>query len=253
MSKAALLQFKPANTVITRHSSIRSSESIRDIVKQAEADRALIVHTFASAELRRTMEEACQKRSVPSHDLLGLLLEKLHEFIGMVPTEKPGLLHQVDDGYFERVDALAYTVRHDDLRTPGELDEADIILVGVSRTSKTPLSIYLAQEGWRVANIPLVGGEPLPKELDRVDPKKVVGLIATAERLAEIRQARLSRLGANNSSYADLAHVQDELSYCRDIFAQHPGWLIVDVTVKSVEETASEILDRLFGRERRLQ
>jgi regulator of PEP synthase PpsR (kinase-PPPase family) len=253
MSKAALLQFKPANTVITRHSNIRSAESIRDIVKQAEAERALIVHTFASGELRRVMEETCQNRNVPSHDLLGLLLEKLQEFIRMVPSEKPGLLHQVDDGYFERIDALAYTVRHDDLRSPGDLDEADIILVGLSRTSKTPLSIYLAQEGWRVANIPMVAGEPLPKDLDRVDPRKVVGLIATAQRLAEIRRVRLSRLGTHDSSYADPANIEEELKYCRGVFAQHPGWMVVDVTAKSVEETAAEILDRVFGRERRLQ
>jgi regulator of PEP synthase PpsR (kinase-PPPase family) len=253
MSKAALLQFKPANTVITRHSNVRSADTIREIVKNAERDRALIIHTFASQRLRHEMEEACQDRSVPSHDLLGLLLARLQEFIGIAPTEKPGLLHQVDDGYFERIDALAYAVRHDDVRAPAELEEADIVLVGVSRTSKTPLSIYLAQEGWRVANVPVVLGEEVCKELARIDPKRVVGLTTTAERLAEIRKVRASRLGTSESRYADPATIEEELNYCRGIFDQHPDWLLVDVTGKSVEETAAEILDKLFGRERPLQ
>lgn len=251
MSKAALLQFKPANTVFTRHSNVRSVETIRGVVREAERHRALVIHTFASHELRQAMEKACQERNVPSHDLLGLLLQRLEEFIGVAPTETAGLLHQVDDDYFERIDALAYTVRHDDNRAPEELDRADIILVGVSRTSKTPLGIYLAQEGWRVANIPVVMGEELPRQLFQVDPSRVVGLKTTPERLAEVRNARLSRLGTVDSTYADIKRVTEELEHCRRIFARNPRWLIVDVTGKSVEETAAEILDKLFGRERR--
>src|SRR5262245_31720913 len=113
MSKAALLQFKPASGVITRHSNVRSTEAIRDIVRQAENARALIIHTFASSELRAAIEAACEDRGVPSHDLLGPLLHGLEQFVGVPPSGKPGLLHQVDDGYFERIDALAFTVRHD--------------------------------------------------------------------------------------------------------------------------------------------
>lgn len=252
ISKAALLQFRPANPVITRHSNVRSNESIREIVRAAESQRALIIHTFASHVLRMEMERCCQDRNVPSQDLFGPLMERLQEFTGSPPSEQPGLLHQVDDNYFERMDALAYTVRNDDNHSPEDLQEADIILVGPSRTSKTPLSIYLAQEGWRVANIPLVVGEPLCAELSRVDPMRVVGLMISPERLAETRQARLSRLGVTGSSYAEPAHVREELEYCRRIFAAHPDWKVVDVTGKSVEETASEITDRLFGKERRL-
>jgi len=252
MSKAALLQFRPANPVITRYSNVRAVESIREIVKSAESQRALIIHTFASHVLRREMERSCQDRNIPSQDLFGPLVEGLQEFIGSSPSEQPGLLHQMDDNYFERMDALAYTVRNDDNRFPEDLQEADIILIGPSRTSKTPLSIYLAQEGWRVANIPLVLGEQLCPQLARVDPMRVVGLMTSAERLIEARRARLVRLGVTDSSYADPAHVKAELEFCRQVFEAHPDWMIVDVTGKSVEESAAEITDRLFGKERRL-
>ena len=252
MSKAALLQFQAAISFLTRHSNIQSQDAIREVVREAEKQRALIIHTFASQDLRRAMERACQDYNVPSHDLLGLLMDELAEFFGLLPSEKPGLMHQVDDGYFERLEALAYAVRNDDSRRPAELLHADIILLGLSRTSKTPLSIYLAQEGWRVANIPLSIGDDPSKELAEVDQKKVVGLIASAEQLAVVRKARLSRLGTKDSSYADAKQIDAELGYCRTLYAQHPAWLIVDVTGKSVEEIASEILDKLFGKERRV-
>jgi regulator of PEP synthase PpsR (kinase-PPPase family) len=122
----------------------------------------------------------------------------------------------------------------------------------VSRTSKTPLSVYLAQEGWKVANIPVVMGEDLPPELFRIKQSKIVGLTTSPERLAEVRKARLSRVGRHDLSYADLHRVRQELEYCNGIFDRNPEWVRVDVTGKSVEETAAEILDRLFGKERPL-
>jgi regulator of PEP synthase PpsR (kinase-PPPase family) len=253
MSKAALLQFRPASTSITRFNNIRSVGAIRDIVKEAESRHALVVHTFATQELRRAMEDLCQTRNIPNHDLIGRLFSELEQFIGTSPTQKPGLLHQVDDEYFERLDALSFTLRHDDVREPEDLDQAEIILVGLSRTSKTPLSIYLAQEGWRVANIPLVQGEALPRSLERADPARVVAVTISPERLIEIRSARASRLGAGGSDYADPGSVRKELEFARGVFNDHPRWLVLDVTGKSVEEVAAEILDRLFGRERRLK
>ena len=161
-------------------------------------------------------------------------------------------MHQVDDDYFERMDALTFAVRHDDSRDPEGIVQADIVLVGVSRTSKTPLSIYLAQEGWKVANVAVVIGDELPRELEHIDPTRVIGLTATPERLAEIREARLQRLGSETSTYADISRVDEELQHCKTIFDRHPKWLIIDVSRKSVEETAAEILDDLFGKERHL-
>lgn len=251
VSKAALLQFKSTNTVFTRHSNVRSLETIREVVKEADRDGAIVIDTFASHELRKAMEEACRELNVPRHDLLGLLLARLEDFFGYPPSEKAGLLHQVDDEYFERLDALAFTVRHDDNRAPEELHLADLVLVGVSRTSKTPVSIYLAQDGYKVANITIEAGIEPPKELFRIDQSRVVGLITSADRLAEVRQARLPRLGSLDSTYADPARIREELEHCRKLFQQNSGWLLVDVTAKSVEEVASEILDRVFGRERR--
>jgi len=252
ISKAALAQFKPARTVLSRHSNVRSVEMIKDIVRAAERQRALVIHTFAAQDLRRAMEQCCQDRNVPSHDLLGPLIERLEHAIGSPSSGKPGLLHEMNEDYFERMDALAYTVRNDDSRCPEDLAQADIVLVGASRTSKTPLSIYLAQEGWRVANIPLVMGEAVCRELANVDATRVVGLTATPEHLVGIRQARLLRLGSTESSYADPAYVREELEFCRRVFAEHPEWMVVDVTGKSVEEIAAEVTDRLFGKERRL-
>ena len=250
MAKAALLQFQSANAFVSRHNNIRSKEAIREIVKQARDCRGVVLHTFAARELRTAAEQACQAFNVPSHDLFGPLVEKLESYTGLPSTQKPGLLHQVDDGYFERLEALNYTVRNDDNRYPEDLEQADIVLVGVSRTSKTPLSIYLAQEGWRVANIPLVMGEEVSDALEKVDPHRVVGLMITPERLAEVRRARLSRFAPGDSAYADPTRVLEELESCRKLFSRHPGWLIVDVTGKSVEEAAAEILDKLFGKER---
>ena len=252
MSKAALAQFRPANAAITRHSNIRSVEALREVVREAERSRALVIHTFASQELRQAMEQACQDRNIPSHDVLGPLLEKLQESLGVSPSGQAGLLHQIDDGYFERLEALAFTVRHDDNPAPVDLGEADIILVGVSRTSKTPVSIYLAQEGWKVANIPVVMGEELPKELFQVEQSRIVGLVTTPERLSEVRKVRLSRLGSQDSTYADLGRVAEELRSCQEIFDRNPAWVRVDVTGKSIEEMAAEILDKLFGKERPL-
>lgn len=252
MSKAALVQFKPAAATLTRFSNVRTVGAIRDLVKEAESRRALVVHTFASHRLREALADTCEQRNVPHHDLIGRLFEKLEQFIGSPPTQKPGLMHQVDDEYFERLDALSYTLKHDDVSDPEDLDRADVILVGPSRTSKTPLSIYLAQEGWRVANIPLVHGEEPPKSLDRANPARVVALTISPDRLVEMRSARISRLGAEESRYAHPESVREELENAKRVFDRHPGWLVLDVTGKSVEEVAAEILEHLFGRERRL-
>jgi hypothetical protein len=158
----------------------------------------------------------------------------------------------VDESYFQRIEAIEYTVRHDDGRLLSDLDKADIVLVGVSRASKTPLGMFLAQEGWRTANIPIIMGREIPDEVVQLDPVKVIGLVIDPRRLVEVRQARLARLGARDSSYADLPQVEEELRWAQRIFSRHPEWKIIDVTRKSVEESAAEILDHLLGKEREI-
>lgn len=252
MVQAGLLQFSDGGTILTRHARIRSEAQVRGILADALGHQALVVYTFVSETLRRFMEEETKKLQMDSIDLLGSMMVKLGSFLHRKPTQKPGLQHQMNELYFSRIDAIEYTVRHDDGQSPGDLDRAEIVIVAVSRASKTPLSVYLAQEGWRVANLPIVIGVSLPEQLFQVSQDRIVGLTIKPERLVEIRRARLQRLGIKDSSYADPAAVQGELKYAAEIFQGHPSWKIIDVTGKSIEETASEILETRFGRERRI-
>lgn len=250
--RAALLQFQDEGALVTRYGNIRTPERIGEIVQEARKYRSFILYTFVSEELRQHLNESCEGTGIVVEDLLGPLMDKLSRFFNVAPQEKPGLLHQVDETYFQRIEAIEYTVRHDDGRLVGDLDKADIVLVGVSRTSKTPLSMYLAQESWRTANVPIILNKEIPPEVSQLDPNKVVGLMIDAHRLVEIRQARLARLGAKQSNYADLQQVQEELKWARRIFDRHPDWKVLDVTRKSVEETAAEILDHVLGKERKI-
>jgi regulator of PEP synthase PpsR (kinase-PPPase family) len=188
-----------------------------------------------------------------SVDVFGPILKELTLFFDKKPVSKPGLLHQVDDEYFDRVEAIEFAIRHDDGSQLEDVENADIVLVGVSRTSKTPLSIYLAQDGWRVANIPITVGTRLPGKLFEIDKHKVVGLIVNPERLAEARKVRLEQLGVEGSSYADTERIRGEIEYARAIFDQNPSWPVIDVTGKSIEEISQEVLDVVIGRGRKLQ
>ena len=157
-------------------------------------------------------------------------------------AKTPGLLRSVDEDYFKRISATEFSLRHDDGKSVQKLKEADIVLVGVSRTSKTPLSIYLSFKGWKVANIPLVLGIPLPADLTLVDYRKIIGLTIDINNLIKIRQNRLKKLGWNfNREYADKAHILKEMDYCRELFEKH-RWPVVNVTDRALEETAGEVL-----------
>jgi regulator of PEP synthase PpsR (kinase-PPPase family) len=172
----------------------------------------------------------------------GPLLARLSDLLMASPRLEPGLFNPFDSGYLERVEAMDFTVRHDDGRNVHELDQADLVLIGVSRTSKTPLSIYLGYRGWRVANIPLVYGVPAPKQLFQIPAYKVVALTAEPQRLASIRQVRAKHMKSAAHGYADLTHVERELAYAYEIFSKRKKWPIVDVTVKTIEETATEVI-----------
>lgn len=251
MLKAAMLQFHE-DILITRYSNVRQESQIREILKAAAENDTLVVYTFASQELRGVLHRLADELKAEHLDLLGPLMEKLSTFFHEPPVSKPGLLHQVDEEYFARIDAIEYAIRHDDSRSVKDLGTADIVVVGVSRTSKTPLSIYLAQEGWRVANIPIVAGIKLPNELFQIDQHKVVALSIDPQRLAEVRRARLDQLGVKDSSYADLDRIREELRYAHSIFSENPSWPVIDMTGKSIEEASQLVLDQLMGRGRRL-
>jgi regulator of PEP synthase PpsR (kinase-PPPase family) len=251
MLKAAMAQFQE-DVVITRYANVREKFQIRDIVRAASKAETLIVHTFVRSEMRDYVYEAAAEQHLDCIDLLGPLMDHLTAFFKKPPVATPGLLHRVDDDYFNRIDAIEYAIRHDDGRSLKDIDTADLVIIGVSRISKTPVSIFLAQEGWKVANVTIVPGMKPPKELSEIDQHKIVGLTMDPDRLAEVRKVRLHQLGVQDSDYADLERVNQELAQLQSIFAEHPTWPVIDVTGKSIEEISQEILDQLVGRGRRL-
>src|SRR5215471_7040870 len=227
MVRAATLQFSEP-VQIRVFSRVRLESELEQILEKAAELRALVVFTVVNTEER---------------DLISKLISKLALFLGAAPAGVPGLLHSITDDYFRRIEAVEFAVKNDDGAEPRNLPKADLVLVGISRTSKTPLSTYLAQRGLKVANVPLVLGVDPPEELSQVDDRKVFGLIVQPEMLMRIRQARLSHLGMpQDSSYGQRAHIDNEIAYSREIFRKHPNWPVIDVTNRAIEETAADIL-----------
>lgn len=240
--QAALSQFSQDKTVLARRHYIRSEAQIQEVLQEAKSRQGLIIFTFVSESLRLKMREEALQSGLLAVDLLGPLLTAMSHFLKSRPRSEPGRLHRIDTDYFSRVEAVQFTVKHDDGQSIQGVIQADIVLVGPSRTAKTPLSIYLAQFGYKVANIPIVLNIPLPKEIQRVDPAKVVALIIDPQRLMEIREARLLKLNRRVAGYADMEAIVQELNYCREIYRQNPRWGIIDVTGRAVEEVATDIL-----------
>jgi regulator of PEP synthase PpsR (kinase-PPPase family) len=251
--EAALIQFDQP-VMIIRIPHVRTVAQVNELVADAARGHSMIVYTLVSVELRQALHIAATERGVIAVDLLGGLLFKLQDFFHRMPWGRPGLLSQSDTGYSQRVDAMEFTVQHDDGQKVDDLHEADLVLVGPSRTSKTPVSFYLAYRGWKVANVPIVLGiEPFPA-LCELAAGKVVGLTTDPERLALIRQERLKNLGAHeaSASYADLQHIRQEVRYSLGLCRRY-RWPVVNVTGKAVEETANEVLNLIAAPPRNLE
>lgn len=245
MVMAALSQFTNREIRLKRFSHIRTKNSVYEVLDEALNQHALVIYTTVNRQMSRMIQDECSSLGLPSLDLITPLLMQLSEFIGRVPGETPDLLHGVDDAYFKRVEALEFTIKHDDGQDVRHLEKADIVLTGISRTSKTPLSVYLAHRGWKVANVPLVKGVEPPSELFAVDPSRVVGLTIDPQRLGELRAARLRNLGQDSKlAYADYEEILEELNFSKKLFRRN-SWTILDVTGKAVEETANEVLVKL--------
>ena len=244
--RAALVQFKHARTKIMLFHDIDSKASLKKILDQARSDRALIAFTFVKKEMRVYASEYCLKNKIFYLDILGPLINNLASYLRLEPLETPSLLRKVDERYFKRIDAIEYTLGHDDGRGAERLKEADIVLVGLSRTSKTPTSFFLAQEGYKVANVPIVPGIPLPEELFEIDQHKIVCLNIEPEVLQKIRKVRQKNSGLK-PSYSDFKKVFAEVEYVRDLVRKHRGWKVVDTTNKSIEETSWEVIHYVFG------
>lgn len=240
--RAALVQFQGAEVQLTIRPHVRTAEAVREAVQEAGRCCGLIVHSMVSSELRSLMLTEGRAHGIPTIDLLGPLLLRLEDLLRLQPMAKPGLFREMDQEYRRRFEVVEFAVKHDDGQDPRGLLRADIVLVGVSRTSKTPLSMFLAGRGLRVGNVPVVHNLPLPEELARLDPRKVVGLTIRAERLLELRRARLQQMETPPKfPYADPRQIWAELDYAREQFSR-AGWPVVDVTDKSIEEVASEVL-----------
>jgi hypothetical protein len=246
--KAALLQFDASNVVVERVGGVQDAAGVHAAMEQAEKTGGIVIHTLVSPSLRRAILEGGRQRGIITIDLLGPVLTRLTEALQISPKAVPGLFKQLDDEYFARIDAIEYSVNHDDGRNPEQLDRADLVLVGVSRTGKTPLSVFLAYRGWRVANIPIVLGIEPPPQLFRVDPRRVVALTIDWERLRSIRRVRASGLAKGLAlQYAARKHIAEELEWFRRVLRQGV-WPVVDVTYRSIEETASEVMEMVRPR-----
>jgi [pyruvate, water dikinase]-phosphate phosphotransferase / [pyruvate, water dikinase] kinase len=243
MIRAALVQYANKDVNLVRFKNVRHEDQLSSIIEQAVEQRALILYTVVSQSLRAKIAQLASSKGLMNIDLLGPLLNSLDLFFGVATTTpQAGLLRTVDDQYFRRIEAIEFTVKHDDGKTMAELDKADIVLVGISRTSKTPLSIFLSHKGWKVANVPIVIGTPLPEQLFQVDQRKVVGLIIDMDSLQRIRRNRLEKFGQDpGGEYASMSHIAKEIDYATDLFKKNRKWPVFNVTERALEETASEI------------
>jgi regulator of PEP synthase PpsR (kinase-PPPase family) len=239
---AALTQFVDADVAVERRSSVRTEEQVHQVVQEAAQVGGFIVHTLVSDNLREVMVRTGRLHNVETIDLMGPLLARLSQRLTISPAEKPGLFRQLNEEYFRRVETMEFALRHDDGRRVHELPQAEIVLVGVSRTSKTPVSIYLAFKRWFVANVPIVPNAKLPPILFNLPPERVFGLTIDPGRLAELRRVRHEHLGGATGDYADPDSVRHEVAYGLSIFHRRPAWRVIDVTDKPIEEIASEIL-----------
>ncbi|MDA5559421.1 kinase/pyrophosphorylase [Exiguobacterium sp. MMG028] len=243
--RAASIQFHENAIETLRIPFVEDEQTIIDVVTQAKAQHAIIAFTLVNEEHRALLMRLGEEHQVKTVDLLGDLLDVLSGQLKEAPREKPGLIYRLDDDYFRKIEAMEFAVKYDDGRDPRGLKKADIVLVGVSRTSKTPLSQYLALKRYKVANVPLVPESRPPEELFDLPAERCVGLIISPEKLISIRMERLKSLGLKpEADYAQLERINRELEYARGIY-ERIGCDVIDVTNKAVEETAGIILRHL--------
>jgi regulator of PEP synthase PpsR (kinase-PPPase family) len=247
--RAALVQYQKPDTQLVRCKNVRTEAQIESLIEECFERRGMVIYTVASPHMRNRIQEMATAKGLLCYDLLGPLLNTLDQYFGVTSGAHVNVLRNTDEMYFKRIEAIEYTVKHDDGKCLTDLDKADIILVGISRTSKTPLSIFLSHKGWKVANIPLVPGSPIPDELFKVDQKRVVGLIIDIESLQRIRKNRLEKFGQDSGGeYASLAQISKEIEFAEGLYKQNRRWPVFNVTERALEETASEIVRVIAAR-----
>lgn len=249
MAKAALVQFEGIEVKKHFWPMVRSEAQVERLVEDIKEDPGLVIFTIVKEKIRESLVRHCTELGLPLLPVIDPIIDSFADFFGVEAKHLPGRQYVLDSEYFDRIEALQFSMAHDDGHLSSEIHQADIILVGVSRTSKTPTSIYLANRGYRTANIPYITGRPIPKELEQDSHALIIGLTAAPERLIQIRTNRLRSL--NETRQTDYVHpdiVAQEVHECRRYCSGH-GWHMIDVTRRSIEETAAEIISILNRRE----
>jgi regulator of PEP synthase PpsR (kinase-PPPase family) len=241
--RAASAQYKDARAIEHIYPLIRTEKQVTKVFEDIEEEPGIILYTVVDQSLARGIDERCAAMGLPCVSVLEPVLTVFQSYLGTPAGRRVGAQHVLDAEYFRRIDALNFTMDHDDGQLPANMDDADVVLIGISRTSKTPTSIYLANRGIKTANIPIVLGVPVPESLINAKAPLVVGLIATAERISHVRQNRI--LGNTSdyepTDYVDRAAITEELAYARQICTRY-GWPMIDVSRRSIEETAAAIV-----------
>lgn len=254
VARAVAAQYSHVTAVEHVYPLVRSQKQLDRVLAEIEEAPGIVLFTLLEEELVARLEAKCKDINIPSLSIIGPVLQLFQAYLGATSSPRVGAQHTLNAEYFKRIDALNYTMMHDDGQHVEGLEEADVVLVGVSRTSKTPTSIYLANRGVRAANVPLVLGIPVPHQLETLSKPLVVSLHAAPERLIQVRQNRLLGIGArvDDDAYIDRQAVTEEVLYARKLSAKH-GWALLDVTRRSIEETAAAILKLLADRQRATQ
>ncbi len=252
VGRAACAQYSNVLPIEHVYPLVRSMKQLDRVLIDIESNPGIVLYTLVDKDIRERLKGRCRELGVPFLSVLAPVVQLFQAYLGGEPQPRIGGQHALDATYFKRIDALNFTVMHDDGHMTDDLEQADVVLIGVSRTSKTPTSIYLANRGVKTANIPLVPNVPLPPNIEKLKKPLVVGLIASPERIVEIRQNRLLGLNAvsTSESYVDRESVSEELAYSRRLCARN-NWPQIDVTRRSIEETAAAIIGHLSERRRR--
>ena len=249
IAKAVRVQYAQVRAIEHLHPLVRSRRELDRVLKDVENAPGIVLYTLFNRELADALEEACKRLNMPCAAPLKRVLQVFDSYLGMASTPTVGGQHVLDADYFRRIEALNFSMVHDDGHLPENLNDADIILLGISRTSKTPTSIYLANRGFKTANVPLVPGMTLPPQLENKTKAFVVALVASPERIAQVRQNRvIEQAHGHLEEYVDRDAIAAEIAQTRQLCARH-GWPIIDVTRRSIEETAAAIIRLYHDRE----
>ncbi len=248
VARAAAANYASHRPIEHLHAMVRSPAQLDAAIAEIEKAPGIVLYTLADRNLKSRLEEACSELGLPCVSILDPAIAALAGYLNAEIRPRVGGQHALNEEYFSRIKALDFTMMHDDGQHPETLEQADVVLVGISRTSKTPTSIYLANRGLKTANVPFVPGRPLPEELFRLKRPLVVGLVANASVIADIRRKRLDILNDNgNHDYVDRRQIAREINELKTLCARH-GWPVIDVSRRSIEETAALVLNLLDGK-----